>query len=557
MNGIELQKNNKQNRAVIYCRVSTKEQVEEGNSLVTQERACREYAQKHGYEIVETYIEQGESAKTVDRTELKKMMSFCSNKKNDIQAVVAYKIDRISRNTDDYSQIRMNLKRYGVEIKSTSEFFESSPAGRFMENIIANVAQFDNEVRTERCVGGMKGAVTEGRYVWKAPIGYSNVRVNGKATIAPNNQAYLVRELFKNVAKGNRSVMEINQDLFKKGLSKDGATSFAKSRVYAILHDELYIGNIKKFGLRIKGNFEPIISEELFNRVQVVLKTDKPRKPYLINNPDFPLRRFIKSQTGEKLSGAWSKGKFQYYGYYFFRELKVYIAKDVLEKLFVRYFNMFSCTKDQIKYIDKMIHDYIEGMKYRTLSLNNNRQEKEKYLLEKKQQIIDKNLKGIYSDSTAKEQLEQIENDLWEIKSTKQVQDDTSEVPERVFKELNEMLSNPGVYWKKKPFYVKLRFQEFAFPEGLILSDMKLRTPKVCKLYNIKSDILDNLSSIVDYTEPNIELAQTTSPILIDNKLFDEYFHELKCELIKLDKILFEKTEEDEMIESIYSQKVA
>ncbi len=68
--------NNKQ--AVIYCRVSTKEQAEEGNSLVTQERNCREYALKNGYDIAHVFIEQGESAKTADRTELQKLFIFYS-----------------------------------------------------------------------------------------------------------------------------------------------------------------------------------------------------------------------------------------------------------------------------------------------------------------------------------------------------------------------------------------------------------------------------------------------------------------------------------------------
>ncbi len=62
------------------------------------------------------------------------------------------------------------------EIKSVTEYFEDTPAGRFMENIIANVGQFDNDVRTERCIGGMREAINEGRYVWMAPIGYKNVR---------------------------------------------------------------------------------------------------------------------------------------------------------------------------------------------------------------------------------------------------------------------------------------------------------------------------------------------------------------------------------------------
>src|SRR5665213_500060 len=435
MNGITLPQNNKRNRAVIYCRVSTKEQVEEGNSLVTQERACRDYAQKYGYEIVEIYIEQGESAKTADRTELKKLLSFCASKKNDIAAVIAYKIDRISRNTDDYSQIRMNLKRYGVEIKSTSEYFESSPAGRFMENIIANVAQFDNEVRTERSVGGMKGAVSEGRYVWMAPIGYSNVRDNGKATIAPSNQAHLVRKLFEEVALSKKSVIEINKELFKKGFSKTGKAPLATSNVYKILHDELYMGYINKFGLRVKGTFNPIISEELFSRVQCVLKSKRPKKHYEVNNPDFPLRRFITNEKGEQLTGAWSKGRSKYYGYYVFAKSKLNYNKDQLEGLFLTFLNRLSCTQAQIKYIEGKICNHIEYLKNNISNVNNSIKEKEGFLLEKKQLVITKNLNGVYSDSTAKEQLEMIDSELWQIQSSRIKEEDKSIVPERVFKE--------------------------------------------------------------------------------------------------------------------------
>ena len=142
---------------MIYCRVSTKEQVEEGNSLVTQEKICKEYALKQGYSITQIFIEQGESAKTADRPQLQNLLAFCANRKNRVSAVIAYKLDRLSRNTDDYSQIRLLLKRYGVEIKSTTEYFENTPVGRFLENTMANIAQFDNDIRSERCAGGGSG----------------------------------------------------------------------------------------------------------------------------------------------------------------------------------------------------------------------------------------------------------------------------------------------------------------------------------------------------------------------------------------------------------------
>ena len=151
--------------------------MDEGNSLSTQQKICNDYALKHDYEIAETFVEQGESAKTADRTELQKLLAFCADKKNGIKAVIIYKLDRLSRNTDDYSQLRLLLKRYGVEIKSTSEHFENNPVGRFMENTMANIAQFDNDIRSERCAGGMKEAMRDGRYVWMATVGYKNEKI--------------------------------------------------------------------------------------------------------------------------------------------------------------------------------------------------------------------------------------------------------------------------------------------------------------------------------------------------------------------------------------------
>ena len=127
--------------------------------------------------------------KDADRAQLQRCSVIVLKRRMRFQVIV-YKIDRLSRNTDDYSHLRILLKRYGVEIKSTTEFFENNPAGRFMENTMANIAQFDNDVRAERCSNGMREAVREGRYVWCAPVGYANVRVADKATIAPSENGY-------------------------------------------------------------------------------------------------------------------------------------------------------------------------------------------------------------------------------------------------------------------------------------------------------------------------------------------------------------------------------
>lgn len=475
---------------MIYCRVSTKEQVEEGNSLVTQEKNCREYALKNGFEIASLFVEQGESAKTVDRPELKKLMSFCANKKNNIQAIIAYKIDRISRNTDDYSQIRILLKRYGVEIRSTSEYFEDTPAGRFMENIIANVAQFDNDVRAERSIGGMRDAVREGRYVWQAPYGYSNVRVDGKATIAPNNLAPLIINVFEQIALNIHPVEEVRKQMIVEGLKGSSCRGTSKSRFYNMIKNELYTGWVSKFGERHKGAFKPIISEELFHQVQHILsqKKGKSRK-YLIESPDFPLRRFISYPTGQMLTGCWSKGRNKKYPYYLFHKQKISIRKDLLENAFKNWLNQFKI--DDV-YFEKLI-DLVK--KHLGNDLNGKKAERERLqkraleLKAKQAALVEKNIEGIISNELCKERIAAIDTELYQINKI------ITNLPKTAINYtylsgiIRDVLRNPGEVWEKMNFTNKIKLQWFYFPHGIEFDGFESRTTKICKLFSLKEQI--------------------------------------------------------------------
>ena len=82
--------------AVIYVRVSTKEQTE-NLSLPTQLRACEEYCKREGYEVLERFREEGESAKTTDRTELQNLLKYCRTHKGKVHFVVVYNLTRFAR----------------------------------------------------------------------------------------------------------------------------------------------------------------------------------------------------------------------------------------------------------------------------------------------------------------------------------------------------------------------------------------------------------------------------------------------------------------------------
>ncbi len=542
---------NEQKNAVIYCRVSTKEQVEEGNSLVTQERLCREYAVKHQYHVAHIFIEQGESAKTADRTELRKLLSFCAVKKNNIQAIIIYKIDRLSRNIDDYSQIRINLKRYGVEIKSTSEFFENSPAGRFMENILANVAQFDNDVRTERCVGGMKQAMQEGRYVWSAPVGYTNGRINGRANLVLSDKAPLVVQTFNEVASGIFSVNEVRLRMAQRGLTQGDGKPFAKSRFYRLLNNITYTGNIASFGQRIKGSFEPIISEELYNQVQRRIKSKKTSRNYIIENPDFPLRRFVFSHTGEKLTGSWSQGKRKKYPYYRFLRLNQEYRKSELEELFLQFLNGFAMPERAYAYIVNKVKTILSECEINSKAEIQSYENKKLQLQQKKQVILEKNFSGIISDAILKEQLDLIENELWQTQKMLEVSKTGTSIPINSILGLKEFFTNPGVYWQKLPFELKKKIQVFEFPKGVTFDGQEFRTQEICNIFKLNSLFTAKQFRVVDHPEHSYRHLNHANFSALSDEDFLAVFNKIKNDLTELDIIINsqeEKVENNDVI---------
>src|SRR4030067_452063 len=120
--------------ALAYARVSTKEQAEKGFSIPAQLKAIREYAKSHDFKILEEFVDEGESAKTSDRPEFRKMIKKCQKDKA-IDAIVVHKIDRFSRNNIDFYAYKAILKKEGVRLLSVTENIDENPSGEFIENV--------------------------------------------------------------------------------------------------------------------------------------------------------------------------------------------------------------------------------------------------------------------------------------------------------------------------------------------------------------------------------------------------------------------------------------
>lgn len=292
--------------AVAYIRVSSQRQVDEGSSLETQTRQVQAFADLHGYELIEVFREEGESAKTDQRPELQRMLKFCRAPQSRVQVVIVPKIDRLARNVTDYTNLKVQLSRQGIRLESLGERIEDTPVGRFTETILASVAQFDNEIRAERSKGGMIEAVAQGRWVWKAPVGYRNVRHQGKGTIEPDpSVAPIIQRAFTLLANGQSGAVEVYSYLKSMGITR------SESSFYRMLQNEVYLGRIHAFGgiHLARPPFTPLVDTSTFYQAQAALF--KPNLPttYNVESQDFPLRGTMLCPCSRRFTASWARGK--------------------------------------------------------------------------------------------------------------------------------------------------------------------------------------------------------------------------------------------------------
>jgi DNA invertase Pin-like site-specific DNA recombinase len=262
--------------ALAYARVSTKEQAEKGLSIPAQLKAIRDYANSHGFRILEEYVDMGESAKTAERPAFKRMIKKCQ-KENSIDAVIVYKIDRFSRSNIDFYAYKAILKKEGVRLISVTENIEETASGEFIENVLVAMAQFYSRNLAEEVLKGMKEKFRRGEWPVKAPLGYKNVRdEKGYAYVIEDKEtSYLVKQMFKLYATGQYSLPSLSEEMARRGLKTKNGKCLVPEKIKRILQNKFYIGKMVMWGEEVKGNHKPIIDESLFKQVQNILAERK------------------------------------------------------------------------------------------------------------------------------------------------------------------------------------------------------------------------------------------------------------------------------------------
>ena len=303
----------KSNTAVIYTRVSSKEQFDNNASLSTQLKYCQEYAIRKKLEVIEYFGGTYESAKSDERKEFQKMLSYVRRRKN-IGYIIVYSYDRFSRTGANGAYISGQLKKQGVAvISATQEIDVTTSAGTFQENLFHMFSHFDNQIRRDKSITGMQEKLRRGYWTGAYPFGYTNANP-GKGKV-PNfvitEKGRLLKQAFLWKANANMSHVEIAKRLEEKGLNINAKklTDLFRNPFYCgLMVNSLIPGEV------IQGKHEALISKEIFLRIHNLLHAGDPPKKYSFDDENLPLKQFIKSSIcGTPYTGYIVKKKGLYY----------------------------------------------------------------------------------------------------------------------------------------------------------------------------------------------------------------------------------------------------
>ena len=278
------------NNCVIYTRVSGVKQMD-GLSLETQLKGTNAYSQKNNLLVKEYFGGTYESAATDERKEFQRMIKYLKTTKHKISKVLVYSLERFSRNENSI-WLSGELRKLGIEIISVTQPIDTSnPAGIMQQKMLFIFGEFDNQLRRQKCMAGIKEHLLHGKWVAKPPVGYDIVKVNHQKNIVINETGQIIKKMFLWKAKERLSNSEIKQKLIGYGID------YNYRRINAILKNPFYCGKLTHRSLEgdiIEGNHEKLISESIFLEVNKINSEKKTGLQTKKESPEISLKRFMK-----------------------------------------------------------------------------------------------------------------------------------------------------------------------------------------------------------------------------------------------------------------------
>jgi len=262
--------------AVIFARVSTREQAEEGYSLSQQVKLLRDYAKQKEFVIVQEFEVPESASGKQERKHFRAMLD--SARQQGITIILAEKADRITRNLRDAvtigdwieenAQHQLHLVKESMIIHQGSKSHE-----KFMFDIKVVLAKQYAANLGEEVKKGLAGCLAQGRKPGPPPLGYTTVLAEGRKAHVPDEaRAPLIKQAFEQFSLGRHSVRSLAKWLRQEGLTTKLGGHLGGARLHAMLTDPFYVGMIRHKGALYPGRHTPLVSQGVYNKVHDLLR---------------------------------------------------------------------------------------------------------------------------------------------------------------------------------------------------------------------------------------------------------------------------------------------
>jgi site-specific DNA recombinase len=350
-------------RCAVYTRKSSEEGLEQAfNSLHAQREACEAYitSQRHeGWVLDPTPYDDGAySGGNMQRPALQAILAAI--KAGEVDVVVVYKVDRLTRSLPDFAKIVDVLDAAKASFVSVTQAFNTTTSmGRLTLNVLLSFAQFEREVTGERIRD--KIAASKAKGMWMGglpPLGYD---VRDRKLIINAGEADTVRALFERFL-GSRSVDRLvvkaaELDFRTKArVGTNGPTGgglFSRGTLYHLLENRTYLGEVVHRDQSFPGEHEAIVDRDLFDRVQAVIAANRRTRKSGRNSPHPSLlASLLKDGAGQNFTPTHTKKGGKRYQYYAMRprgqEPAYRLPASEVEGLVRSAVLEFLCSPDQV-----------------------------------------------------------------------------------------------------------------------------------------------------------------------------------------------------------------
>lgn len=470
--------------ALIYCRVSSRRQANEGSGLDSQEHRCRQYALMNGYLIEKVFLESVSGGLSIDdRPALQKLLAYLDKQadKDKNYVVIFDDHKRFARHTEMHLRLRREMEQRGVKVEYLNFKTDDTPESRFSETIFAAQAQLEREQNAKQNRSRVTARLEKGFWTFAAPIGYKYVKSkqgSGKELVRDEPYASVLQEALEGYASGRFSTpAEVKRFLeADPHYPKDTKRGEIRLQTVARIMDQvLYAGYLKAdtHGVSLrKAQHSGLITLETYDKIQKKRVENGYMPARKDIHLDFVLRGAVHCACCKKpLRSSWSTGKTKKYPYYLCqnKECEAYgksVARDKLEGAFAEMLNGVQPSPAVFAMVKAMVKDAWDAQaakaKEATAVFKTQARETEKEIDELVKRVMEANSARVISA------YEQRIDDLEKKKLILAEKASKTKGPKHSFEKILELplliLKNPRKLWDSGSFEVKRTLLKLAFP---------------------------------------------------------------------------------------------